>query len=158
MLLYHTSDWLNQQNLPKLQVDVYLFILNWSTIFLSTKLLLSLNTTVVLCGEHWKIGRFFYGLCLQLFWKLQKICTWMVKKYPCEQLNNKLNATNLRHNKHPNNYLEEIHFLLLRPPPSPGPGISYICMVILTRSLRRESSTIFLWEQKLFFLTISSAV
>ena len=27
-LLYHTSDWLNQQNLPKLQVDAYLFILN----------------------------------------------------------------------------------------------------------------------------------
>ena len=26
LLLYHTSDWLNQQNLPKLQVAVYLFI------------------------------------------------------------------------------------------------------------------------------------
>ena len=28
LLLYHTSDWLNQQNLPKLQVAVYLFILH----------------------------------------------------------------------------------------------------------------------------------
>ena len=28
LLFYHTSDWLNQQNLPKLQVAVYLFILN----------------------------------------------------------------------------------------------------------------------------------
>ena len=28
LLFYHTSDWLNQQNLPKLQVPVYLFILN----------------------------------------------------------------------------------------------------------------------------------
>ena len=27
LLLYHTSDWLSQQNLPKLQVAVYLFIL-----------------------------------------------------------------------------------------------------------------------------------
>ena len=26
LLFYHTSDWLNQQNLPKLQVPVYLFI------------------------------------------------------------------------------------------------------------------------------------
>ena len=28
LLLYHTSDWLNQQNLPKLHVAVYLFALN----------------------------------------------------------------------------------------------------------------------------------
>ena len=28
LLLYHTFDWLNQQNLPKLQVAVYLYILN----------------------------------------------------------------------------------------------------------------------------------
>ena len=28
LLLYHTSDWLNQQNIPKLQVAAYLFILN----------------------------------------------------------------------------------------------------------------------------------
>ena len=28
LLFYHTSDWLNQQNLPKLQVAAYLFILN----------------------------------------------------------------------------------------------------------------------------------
>ena len=27
-LFYHTSDWLNQQNLPKLRVAVYLFIFN----------------------------------------------------------------------------------------------------------------------------------
>ena len=27
LLFYHTSDWLNQQNLSKLQVAVYLFIL-----------------------------------------------------------------------------------------------------------------------------------
>ena len=26
LLFYHTSDWLSQQNLPKLQVAVYLFI------------------------------------------------------------------------------------------------------------------------------------
>ena len=67
LLFYHTSDWLNQQNLPKLQVAVYLFIVNWSTIFLSTKSLLSLNTTVILCGEHWKIGS-FYCLCLRPLW------------------------------------------------------------------------------------------
>ena len=51
LLLYHTSDWLNQENLPKLRVAVYLFILHWSTIFISTKSLLNLNTTVILCGE-----------------------------------------------------------------------------------------------------------
>ena len=28
LLLYHTSHWLNQQNPPKLQVAVYLFIFN----------------------------------------------------------------------------------------------------------------------------------
>ena len=28
LLFYHTSDWLNLQNLPKLQVGVYLFILS----------------------------------------------------------------------------------------------------------------------------------
>ena len=28
LLLYHTSGWLNQQNLPKFQVVVYLFIPN----------------------------------------------------------------------------------------------------------------------------------
>ena len=28
LLLYHTSDWLNQQNLPQLRVAVYLFILS----------------------------------------------------------------------------------------------------------------------------------
>ena len=56
--LYHTSDWLNQQNLPQLQVAVYLFFLNLSTIFLSTKSLPSLNTTVILCVgtlENWKL-------------------------------------------------------------------------------------------------------
>ena len=58
LLFYHTSDWLNQQNLPKLQVAAYLSIFNWSTIFISTKSLLNLNTTVILCGEHWKIGGF----------------------------------------------------------------------------------------------------
>ena len=47
LLLYHTSDWLNQQNLPKS--------------------LLNLNTTVILCGEHWKIGG-FCCLCLRLLW------------------------------------------------------------------------------------------
>ena len=64
LLFYHTSDWLNQQLLPKLQVAVYLFIFNLSTIFLSSKSLLCLNTTVILCGEHWKIGS-FYCLCLR---------------------------------------------------------------------------------------------
>ena len=69
LLLYHTSDWLNQQNLPKLQVAVYLFILHWSTNYFhfnkisseskyhsnpmwgtleNWKLLLSLFTTVVI--------------------------------------------------------------------------------------------------------------
>ena len=33
LLFYHTTDWLNQQNLPKLQVAVYLFTLNWSTLW-----------------------------------------------------------------------------------------------------------------------------
>ena len=28
LLLYHTSDWLNQQNLPKLQVAVYLSLID----------------------------------------------------------------------------------------------------------------------------------
>ena len=28
LLFNHTSDWLNQQNLPKLQVAVYFFIFN----------------------------------------------------------------------------------------------------------------------------------
>ena len=64
LLLYHTSDWLNQQNIPKLQVAAYLVILNCSTLFLSTKSLLNLNTTVILCGEYWKIGS-FYCLCLR---------------------------------------------------------------------------------------------
>ena len=67
LLLYHTSYWLNQQNLPKPQVAVYLFVFNWSTIFRSTKSLLSLNTLVILCGEHWKIGS-FYCVCLWLLW------------------------------------------------------------------------------------------
>jgi len=72
LLLYHTSGWLSQQTLPKLQVAVYTFIHNWSTIFLSAKSLLSLNTTVILhvCGEHWKIGS-FYCLCLQLLWLVE---------------------------------------------------------------------------------------
>ena len=70
LLFYHTSDWLNQQNLPKLQVAVYLFILNWSTIFLSTKSLPSINTAVILCEEHWKI-RGFYCLCLRLLWLVE---------------------------------------------------------------------------------------
>ena len=70
LLFYHTSDWLNQQNLPKLQVAVYLFILNWSTIFLSTKSLPSINTAVILCEEHWKI-RSFYCLCLRLLWLVE---------------------------------------------------------------------------------------
>ena len=43
LLFYHTSDWLNQQNLPKLQVAVYLSLI---------KSLLSLNTIEILCGEH----------------------------------------------------------------------------------------------------------
>ena len=51
LLFYNTSDWLSQQNLPKLQVAAYLFILNGSTIFILTKSLLNLNTTVILCGE-----------------------------------------------------------------------------------------------------------
>ena len=67
LLFYHTSDWLNQENLPKLQVAVYFFIFNWSNIFISTKSLLSLNTTVILCGEYWKIGS-FHCLCLRLLW------------------------------------------------------------------------------------------
>ena len=58
LLFYHTSDWLNQQNLPKLQAAVYLFIFHWATIFLSTKSLPSLNTAIILCGEHWKVGSF----------------------------------------------------------------------------------------------------
>ena len=58
LFFYHTSDWLNQQNLPKLQVAVYLFIFNRSSTFLSTKSLPSLNTIEILCGEHWKIGSF----------------------------------------------------------------------------------------------------
>ena len=74
-LLYYTSDWLNQQNLPKLQVDTYLFILNWSTIFISTKSLLNLNATVILCGEHWKIGG-FYCLCLRLLWLVGMFTQW----------------------------------------------------------------------------------
>ena len=66
LLLYHTSDWLNQQKyLPKLQVAVYLFIFNLSTIFFSTKSLLSLNTIEILCGEHKNIGS-FCCLCLRL--------------------------------------------------------------------------------------------
>ena len=32
LVCYHTSDWLNHQNLPKLQVAVHLFIFNLSTI------------------------------------------------------------------------------------------------------------------------------
>ena len=58
LLSYHTSDWFNQQNLPKLQVAVYLFILSWCMytkciiIFLS---LPSLNTSVTLCGKNWKL-------------------------------------------------------------------------------------------------------
>ena len=67
LFLYHTFDWLNQQNIPKLQVAVYLFLLNWSTIFILRKPLLSLNTTVIMYGEVWKIGR-FYCLCLRLLW------------------------------------------------------------------------------------------
>ena len=47
LLLYHTSDWLNQENLSALH-----------SIFLSTKPLPSLNTTVILCGKHWKIWSF----------------------------------------------------------------------------------------------------
>ena len=66
LVCYHTSDWLNHQNLPKLQVAVHLFIFNLSTIFLSKKCLLSLNTIVILCGEHWKIGS-FHCRCLRLF-------------------------------------------------------------------------------------------
>ena len=60
LLLYHTSDWLdwlNQRNLPKLQVAAYLFILKRSTISLSTKSLRSLNTTVI-----WKIENFYCPL------------------------------------------------------------------------------------------------
>ena len=34
LLLYHTSDWLDQQNRPKLQVAVYSFIFNQSTVFI----------------------------------------------------------------------------------------------------------------------------
>jgi len=37
LLLYPTSDWLNQQTLAKLQVAVHIFMHNLSTIFLSTK-------------------------------------------------------------------------------------------------------------------------
>ena len=55
LLFYRTSDRLNKQNLPKLQVAVYLFIFNSSTTFLSTKTLLSLNTIEIVCGEHWKL-------------------------------------------------------------------------------------------------------
>ena len=72
LLLYHTctSDWLNRQNIPKLQVAEYLFTLNWSTIFLWIKSLLSLNTTVILCGESWKIGS-FCCLCLWPMWVVE---------------------------------------------------------------------------------------
>ena len=33
LLLYHTSDWLKKQNLPKLQVAVHLFILQIDRLF-----------------------------------------------------------------------------------------------------------------------------
>jgi hypothetical protein len=55
LLLYRTSDWLNQKNLPELQEAVYIFIRNLSIIFLSSQSPLSLKTTVILCGENWKI-------------------------------------------------------------------------------------------------------
>jgi len=54
LLLYRTSDWLNQKNLPELQAAVQIFIRNLSIIFLSSQSLLSLKTTVILCGENWK--------------------------------------------------------------------------------------------------------
>ena len=52
LLLYHTSNWLNQQNLPKLQLAVYIFIHNWLAIFLSTKSFPSLNT----CMRYYHIN------------------------------------------------------------------------------------------------------
>ena len=66
LLLYRTSDWLNQQNLPKLQVAVYLFNLNLSTIFLSTKSLPRLNATVSYVGNIGKSEAFIvfvYDCC-----------------------------------------------------------------------------------------------
>ena len=65
-LFYHTSDWLNQQNLPKLQVALYLFIFNWSATFLLTKSLPSLNTIEILCGNIGKLEAFIvfvYDCC-----------------------------------------------------------------------------------------------
>ena len=53
LLFYHTSDWLNQQNLPKIQVAVYLSLIDQLFSFPATKSLP--NTTVILCGEHWKL-------------------------------------------------------------------------------------------------------
>lgn len=70
LLLYRTSDWLNQKNLPELQAAVYIFIRNLSIIFLSSQSLLSLKTTVILCGENWKIWS-FYCLCLRLLWLVE---------------------------------------------------------------------------------------
>ena len=59
LFLYHTSDWLNQQNLPKLLVAVYLFSLIDQLFFFRQKSLLNLNTTVIVYGagtlENWKL-------------------------------------------------------------------------------------------------------
>jgi len=65
LLLYHTSDWLNQQTLPKLQIAVYMFIRNWSTTFFSTKRLPSLYHSNPMWGtlENWKLFVFVYDHC-----------------------------------------------------------------------------------------------
>ena len=58
---------------------IYLKLINYFP-FNKIKSLPSLNTTVILCGEHWKIGS-FYCLCLRLLW-----LTFPWPRQPCRNI------------------------------------------------------------------------